>query len=181
MIFNLWTILIYIYPFYISILLFTELIMIVSKPFDIQLFNSKLHHFLYNFNEMNHLIDALDYHTDTMPVTRIAMELLSATQDFLCATTLENEFATKRQAILSDVKYFEKIFDEITNAIDSAEKHLLNHTSQEEHGFLESAIDYCYKAILIRLLELKEANDPFYTIFWQNSSLRKKLQTQELK
>lgn len=142
---------------------------------DVALFDNEHKKFLHNFNEMTDLIYALDCEGEELPARRDIIRLLAATQLFLTATTLEKEFSDIRNKSRTP-DMFKTVLETISNEMNIAELALNKYAVESKsHQIIKSVVNYCYKAILIRLIALKQSNDPFYAEYWQQSSLQQQI------
>lgn len=129
--------------------------------------------FIYNSNEINNLIDYLDWFTAEYPVCKSIISLLQATAQFRNVTSTDPFLARlrKRNQSEKDLKY---ILEQMAKELNLAQEKLHQYESQSvQYHLLDSAIHYCLECIRRRKEDLQQAQDELYEHYWHASSLQK--------
>ena len=127
-------------------------------------------------SEINKAIDFLYNFINSYPISKPAIDLLYATNDFIYATAQEPEFVEIRLESNSPDE-LKKILDYISSKLNSANEILAKLNPQaDDYKFFESVINYCKKCIRSQLDEMKNNHDMIYEKYFFDSDLRKLLE-----
>lgn len=149
----------------------------IDSPFDFQLLeqgkSKRFSDLTYTTSEIDKAMQYLYDYIKSQPSAKPAMEILSATGDFLYATTQESVFVEMRLESHSEDD-LKQILENMADELTAAEKKLttFKHDS-DDYKFLLSVINYCKKTIRLQLEEMKTNNDVIYQKYYMGSGLNK--------